>query len=119
MLKTAPNPRIPACELARVLAALRAGLAPGKLAREIASRHPEDPGLASRLLDLASASLWLADGVPVADVLTMLEWRHRFELSPDQCRAHAVEILWIVQHEIDPLDYHPTPTPKEREYAAA
>jgi hypothetical protein len=119
MLKTAPNPRIPAGELARALAALGAGFAPGKLAREVACRHPEDPSLAPRILDLASACLWLADGVPVADVLTMLECRHRFELSPTQCRAHAVEILWTVQHEIDPLDNHPITTPKEREYAAA
>lgn len=119
MLKTAPKPGIPAGELARVLAALRAGVAPGKLARDLASRHSEEPSLTARLLDLASACLWLADGVPVADVLTMLECRHRFELSPTQCRARAVEILWAAQHDIDPLDHHPIPTPKERDYAAA
>jgi hypothetical protein len=119
MLKTPPKPRIPVGELTRVLATLKAGVAPGKLAREVASRHPEDPGLAARLLDLASACLWLADSVPVADVLTMLECRHRFDLSPTRCRAHAVEILWTIQHEVDPLDDRPTTTPKEREYATA
>jgi len=119
MLKTPPKPCIPVGELTRVLAALKAGVAPGKLAREVASRHPEDPGLGSRFVDLASACLWLGEGVPVADVLTMLECRHRFELSPTKCRAHAVEILWTIQHEIGPLDHHPITTPKEREYAAA
>ena len=119
MLKTAPKPRIPAGELAQALAGLRVGLDPGKLAREVASRHPENLGLAPRLLDVASACLWLADAVPVADILTMLECRHRFDLSPTQCRAHAVEILWSVQHEIDPVNLSPITTPKEREYAAA
>lgn len=119
MLKTPPKARIPVGELTRVLAALKAGVAPGKLAREVASRHPEDSGLSARLLDLASACLWLAEGVPVTDVLTMLECRHRFELSPTQCRAHAVEILWTVQHEIDSLDDNLITTPKERKYAAA
>lgn len=119
MLNTVPKPHVPAGELTRVLAALRSGIAPGKLAREVASRHLEEPSLSARLLDLASACLWLADGVPVADVLTMLECRHRFELSPTQCRAHAVEILWDVQHEIGPLDHQLIPTSKERDYAAA
>ena len=119
MLKTPLKPRIPVGELTRVLAALKAGVAPGKLAREVASRHPENPGRARCLLDLASASLWLEEAVPVADILTMLECRHRVDLSPTQCRAHAVEILWTIQHEIDPLNLSPITTPKEREYAAA
>ncbi|MFZ0664101.1 MAG: hypothetical protein WAM66_15540 [Acidobacteriaceae bacterium] len=32
-------------------------------------------------LDIASANLWLAQSAPIADVLTMLEVRHRFEFS--------------------------------------
>ena len=119
MLKTAPKPPIPVGELTRVLAAVKAGVAPYKLAREVASRHAEDPGLGSRIVDLASACLWLGEGVPIADVLTMLESRHRFDLSPTQCRALAVEILWTIQHVIGPLNHHPITTPKERQYAAA
>lgn len=51
-------------------------------------------------LDIASAKLWLAQGSPIADVLTMLEVRHRFELSAADCRAYAIEILWAVQQPI-------------------
>jgi hypothetical protein len=119
MLKTTRKAGIEAGEWARVLAALRAGIDHGKLAHEVAARHPEDPGLAAHLLDLASACLWLAEGFPIADILTMLECGHRFDLSPAQCRAHAVEILWAAKNETDPLDEHPIPTQKERQYAAA
>lgn len=44
--------------------------------------------------DIQSAQLWLADGAPLGDVLTMLEAKHRFEFSPAECRAYAVQILW-------------------------
>lgn len=119
MLKTAPKPHIPAGELAQVLAGLRAGIAPGKLAREVTSRHPEDRGMGPRLLDLAFACLWLAERIPISDILTMLECRHRFDLSPAQCRAHAVEIVWAVQHEISPLEDRSIQPSKEHDYAAA
>ena len=46
-----------------------------------------------RAKDIALARLWLAHAVPLADVLTMLEVRHRFELTPDKARAYAVTIL--------------------------
>lgn len=52
---------------------------------------------ARRLADIASAKLWLTQGSPIADVLTMLEVRHRFELSAADCRAYAIEILWAAQ----------------------
>ena len=42
-------------------------------------------------LDIASAKLWLAQGGPIADVLTTLEARHRFEFSSADCRAYATE----------------------------
>lgn len=119
MLKTTRKTRSEAGELARVLAALRAGIDHGRLAREVASRHREDPGRVSHVLDLASACLWLVEDLPVADILTMLECRHRIDLSPCQCRAHAVEILWAAQHEIAFLDEHSIPNPKEHENAAA
>ena|SRR5579862_6082803 len=119
MLKTPRKTGIEAGEFARVLAALRAGIDPGRLAREVAFRHPEDHGRISHVRDLASAFLWLGEGVPVADVLTMLECRHRFDLSPSQCQAHAVEILLAVQHEIAPQEDPPILPSKEHEYAAA
>lgn len=46
-----------------------------------------------RRFDIASARQWLAEGAPISDVLTMLEVRHRFDLSSADCRAYAVEIL--------------------------
>ncbi len=51
-------------------------------------------------LDIASAKLWLAQGTPIADVLIMLEVRHRFELSTADSRAYAIEILWAAQQQI-------------------
>jgi hypothetical protein len=103
----------------RVLAALRSGIDPAKLTRELAAQHPGDAGFARRLVDTASAHLWLADGAPVADVLTMLEVRHRFELSPTAARAYAVEILWAVEHTSEALNPHSIPIAKETRYAAA
>ena len=103
----------------RVLAALRASIAPAKLAREFAAQHSCDAGFARRLVDTASARLWLEDGAPAADVLTMLEVRYRFELSPGHARAYAVEVLWTVQHSIDGCIPHAIPTTKEARYAAA
>ena len=57
-----------------------------------------------RRLDIASARQWLAVGAPVADVMTMLEVRHRFDLSSADGRAYAIGILRAAQQ--------PTRTPK-------
>lgn len=119
MLKTVPERSLQGDEFALILAALRAGADPVQLTREIASQYPDDPGAASRLVDIASARLWLAEGAPLADVLTVLEVRHRFELSRTDCRAYAAEILWAAQHEIDPAKHDQNSTPKESDYAAA
>ena len=53
-----------------------------------------------RVADILSARQWLAEGAPVADVLTMLEVRRRFEFSPHDCRTYAVEILSAARAEI-------------------
>lgn len=68
--------------------------------------------------DIRSARLWLADGIPIGDVLTMLEAEHRFELSPADCRAYAVQILWSAQ-ALSWLETDRIPNPKESPYAAA
>jgi len=119
MLKTMRNSASLIDESARVLAALRAGIDPAKLTRELAAQHPSSAGFARRLVDAASARLWLADGAPIADVLTMLELRHRFDLLPAKARVYAVEILWTVQHENDGSSTHSIPPAKEIRYAAA
>lgn len=68
--------------------------------------------------DIRAAKDWLACGSPIADVLTMLEVRHRFDLSASDCRAYAVEILWAAQGSSQPKAAHTT-NPKESPYAAA
>lgn len=55
--------------------------------------------LEQRMADANSVRLWLREGFPVADVLTMLEVRHRFELSPDSARTHAIEVLLAIEAE--------------------
>ena len=57
-----------------------------------------------RRLDIASARQWLVEGAPIADVLTMLEVRHRFDLSSADGREYAIGILRAAQQ--------PTRTPK-------
>ncbi|MGB0064107.1 MAG: hypothetical protein WBP85_06630, partial [Terracidiphilus sp.] len=96
-----------------------ASIDPGKLTREVASRYANSLAVARRLVDIASARLWLAEGVPLADVLTMLEVRHRFELSSTDCRGYAIEILWAAELEIVSSTRGPNSTPKEPPYAVA
>lgn len=68
--------------------------------------------------DIGLAQQWLASGAPVADVITMLETRHRFELSPDRCRVLAVKILWAAQDRFQRnTDFNPNL--KESAYSAA
>ena len=119
MLKTKRDLGFSSNDFSRVLAALRASIDPAKLAREFAAQHPCDAGFARHNVDTASARLWLDDGALAADVLTMLEVRHRFELSPGRARAYAGEILRTVQHSIDGCIPHAIPTTKEARYAAA
>ena len=52
------------------------------------------------IADIASVRQWLAEGLSIADVLTMLEVRRRFEFSAHDCRIYAVEILLAVTTEI-------------------
>jgi hypothetical protein len=66
-----------------------------KLTRELASRRPDKPNplyYAQRTVDVASARLWLIDGVCMDTVVTMLESRRRFELPAALCSARAREI---------------------------
>jgi hypothetical protein len=49
---------------------------------------------------MASARLWLLEGAPIDDVLTMLESRRRFELPVALCSARAREIAATAQRMI-------------------
>ena len=52
------------------------------------------------IADTTSVRQWLAEGVSIEDVLTMLEVRRRFEFSSHNCRTYAAEILLAVRAEI-------------------
>ena len=66
-----------------------------KLTLALASRRPDKPNplyYAQRTVDMASARLWLLEGAPIDDVITMLEMRRRSELPTALCSARAREI---------------------------
>lgn len=74
-----------------------------KLTHELAARRSDksDPLYYSqRTVDVASARLWLADGVPIDDVITMLEVRRRFEIPAAINSARAREIAATAQRMI-------------------
>ena len=74
-----------------------------KLTRELASRRADksDPlYYAQRTVDVASARLWLDQGIPIDDVITMLEVRRRFEISTALNSARAREIAATAQRMI-------------------
>jgi len=62
-----------------------------------ASSTDNDARVARRIADVATAHLWLNEGVPFADAITMLEVRRRFEFSPDDCRVYAIETVLVAQ----------------------
>ena len=66
-----------------------------KLTHALASRRADKPNplyYAQRTVDMASARLWLLEGVPIDDVITMLIVRRRFEIPAALCFARAREI---------------------------
>jgi hypothetical protein len=74
-----------------------------KLTRELASRRSDKPNpfyYAQRTVDVASARLWLIEGVPMDDVMTMLQSRRRFEIPAALCSARALEIATTAQRMI-------------------
>lgn len=74
-----------------------------KLTQELASRRTDksDPlYYAQRTVDVASARLWLAERIPIADVITMLEVRRRFEFPAAAARARAQEIAATAERMI-------------------
>jgi hypothetical protein len=72
----------------------------------------------SRAKDIRIAQEWLSVGAPIADVITVLEVRHRFDFPPARCRAYAIEIVSIAQSLPRPKAGR-NPHSKESTYAAA
>jgi hypothetical protein len=74
-----------------------------KLTRELASCRSDKPNplyYAQRTVDMASARLWLIEGVGIEDVITMLKARRSSELPAALCSARAREIAVTAQRMI-------------------
>jgi hypothetical protein len=86
-----------------VLDELAKGKDAAKLTRKLASSRADKPNpfyYAQRTVDVASARLWLIEGVPIEDVVTMLVVRRRFEIPVALCSARAREIAQTAQRMI-------------------
>jgi hypothetical protein len=86
-----------------ILHELARGKDAAKLTRKLASRRSDKPNplyYAQRTVDVASARLWLIEGVPIDDVVTMLVVRRRFEIPIALCSARAREIALTAQRMI-------------------
>ena len=85
-----------------VLDELAKGKDAAKLTRKLASRRSDKPNplyYAQRTVDVASARLWLIEGVPIDDVVMMLIVR-RFEVPIALCSARARKIALTAQRMI-------------------
>jgi hypothetical protein len=86
-----------------VCAQLARDMDAAKLTCELASRRADksDPlYYAQRTVDVASARLSLDQGIPIDDIITMLEVRRRFEIPAALCKARAREIAATAQRMI-------------------
>ena len=86
-----------------ILGELARGKDPVKLTRTLAERRSDKPNpnyYARRTVDLASAWLWLREGLPIADVVTMLQVRRRFQIPDKLCSARAHEIAFTAERMI-------------------
>ena len=86
-----------------VCARLTNGHDAAKLTHELVVRRSDKPDplyYAQRTVDVASACLWLGSGIPIDDVITMLEVRRRFEIPAALCSARAREIATTAQRMI-------------------
>ena len=86
-----------------ILGELARGKDPLKLTRTLAERRSDKSSpayYAARTVDVASAWLWLKDGLHIADVVTMLQVRRRFQISDKLCSARAHEIAFTAQRMI-------------------
>jgi len=86
-----------------VLHELACGKDAAKLTRKLALRRADKPNplyYAQRTVDVASARLWLIEGVPIDDVVTMLVVRRRFEIPIALCSARAREVALTAQRMI-------------------
>ena len=87
-----------------VLQELGSGRDPSKVTTELASRRSDKSSplyYAQRTVDVASARLWLGEGLRLDDVVTLLEERRRFEIPSSICSARAHEIALTAQRIVN------------------
>jgi hypothetical protein len=85
------------------LSELSRGKDAAQLTRELALRRADKPNplyYAQRTVDMASARLWLAEGILINDIITMLETRRRFEIPGTLCSVRAQEIAATAQRMV-------------------
>ena len=83
-----------------ILNELAEGKDAAKLTRKLASRRTDKPNPlyhAQRTIDVASARIWLIEGVPIDDFIAMLQVRRRFEIPAALSSARAREIALTAQ----------------------
>jgi hypothetical protein len=93
-----------------------------KLTRELAFRRADKSNplyYAQRTVDIASARLWLVEGIGIDDVITMLECRRRFELPFALSTSRAREIATTAQQMITRSQSGSIHQPKEIHNATA
>jgi hypothetical protein len=86
-----------------VLAELANGADAEELTRMLALRRSDKPNplyYALRTVDVASAKLWLTGGIPIEDVITMLERRRSAEIPAALGRARAREIAHTAERMV-------------------
>jgi hypothetical protein len=91
-----------------VLHELANGKDPKKLTRSLALRRTDKPcplDYTRRTVDLASARLWLIQGIRADHIVTMLEVRRRREIPGELCSARAHEIAQTAQRMISERIY--------------
>jgi hypothetical protein len=74
-----------------------------KLTLELAVRRSDKPNplyYAQRTVDVASARLWLTQGIRIEDAIAMLESRRRFEIPYALCSIRAREIVATAERMI-------------------
>jgi hypothetical protein len=86
-----------------IIGQLASGKDPLRLTRTLAERRSDKPNpayYAQRTVDVASAWLWLREGFAIADIVTMLQVRRRFQFPDKLCTARAHEIAYTAQRMI-------------------
>ena len=93
----------------------------GAEADELTQRltRPYGRANARRIVDIASARLWFAQGFLAGEIQTMLEARRGGELPAQECRAHVIDILLAARRAMTAEEGTFTSDRKETENAAA